>query len=237
MMTLEEFKATHPAGFLKVPKLAKRPKLAKVLGQNGRPFFPGFIDERETCTPTEDQGETSMCAAYATTSFAEHIYGKRTGLATSFDPKKVYAEAKKMDGDQSDGTTIEHAIEGFLKVYPDVFGPECSCELIYSETDDPIDVNLIKRAIHKYGGIVGGFNISTKWYDVYQDCKGWIGSEGYLAGGHGVFVCGYNSKGLIIQNSWGRDWGEFGLAVLPWSEVPRQFMYGGVIKGCMNNFD
>ncbi|MFD8324985.1 C1 family peptidase [Streptomyces lydicus] len=36
------------------------------------------------------------------------------------------------------------------------------------------------------------------------------------AGGHGVTVVGYNSKGVRVENSWGPDWGDHGFVNLPW---------------------
>lgn len=35
-------------------------------------------------------------------------------------------------------------------------------------------------------------------------------------GGHMMLVIGWNEKGFIIQNSWGKDWGNNGLAILPY---------------------
>lgn len=39
--------------------------------------------------------------------------------------------------------------------------------------------------------------------------------EGELQGYHMIIICGYNQYGYIIQNSWGKYWGDKGQAILP----------------------
>ncbi len=36
---------------------------------------------------------------------------------------------------------------------------------------------------------------------------------------HAVVALGHNANGLVIQNSWGTDWGDNGYATLAWSFV------------------
>lgn len=40
--------------------------------------------------------------------------------------------------------------------------------------------------------------------------------EGELQGYHMIIICGYNKFGYIIQNSWGKYWGDKGQAILPY---------------------
>ena len=37
-------------------------------------------------------------------------------------------------------------------------------------------------------------------------------------GGHAFALVGYNESGFVVQNSWGRDWGSGGFALLPYEE-------------------
>jgi hypothetical protein len=37
-------------------------------------------------------------------------------------------------------------------------------------------------------------------------------------GGHAFCVVGYNDVGLLVQNSWGREWGYNGFATLPYDD-------------------
>ncbi len=225
---IEAFAAAHPAGGLKMPaNMDALPRLSAITGF----VAPTVVDSRGYCTRTEDQGSTSMCAAYSTTSFAENIMWRQTHKPPTYDPATVYRKAKALDGDNGEGTTLDHAAEAFLSIYPDAFDKECTPKIIRSWAGD---LNDLKYAIHKYGCAVGGFNITDAWYRA----KGtWIPSGGVSAGGHAVLVCGYNENGLIIQNSWGQNWGEKGFAVLRWVDARSQFMYGCVLKGCMKHID
>jgi C1A family cysteine protease len=38
-------------------------------------------------------------------------------------------------------------------------------------------------------------------------------------GGHAVSIVGYNEKGFIIRNSWGRSYAEKGYVLLPYDDI------------------
>jgi Tectonin domain/Papain family cysteine protease len=44
-------------------------------------------------------------------------------------------------------------------------------------------------------------------------------NTGSLQGGHASFAYGYDERGLLIENSWGTDWGNGGFAELSWDFV------------------
>lgn len=41
--------------------------------------------------------------------------------------------------------------------------------------------------------------------------------EGEIEGYHMVIIYGWNKEGFLFQNSWGKDWGDNGTAVLPYA--------------------
>lgn len=45
-----------------------------------------------------------------------------------------------------------------------------------------------------------------------------IKRSGSADGGHAIAIVGYTPQGFIIQNSWGRDWGAGGFALLPYED-------------------
>ena len=45
-----------------------------------------------------------------------------------------------------------------------------------------------------------------------------INRVGRADGGHAVAIVGYTAEGFIVQNSWGRDWGARGFALLPYED-------------------
>ncbi len=60
-------------------------------------------------------------------------------------------------------------------------------------------------------GYVENGNLRTRKFPVIQ-------RKGRADGGHAVAIVGYTSEGFIIQNSWGRDWGAEGFALLPYAD-------------------
>jgi hypothetical protein len=50
-------------------------------------------------------------------------------------------------------------------------------------------------------------------------------------GGHEVTAVGYNSTGLVIENSWGTGWGNKGFATLAWDFVEAYVADGAIIDG------
>lgn len=227
---VEAFAAAHPVGGLRFPK---DPSGLPRLSASKDFVAPTVIDNRGYCTITEDQGETYQCAAFATTSFAENIKWRQTNCPPTYDPALVYKRSKELDGDDGNGTTLDHAAQAFLDTYPDVFDASCKPVLIYCDDNDN-KMSNVRYALHRYGCMVGGFTITSTWYNTHGTL---IKSGSTQAGGHAVLICGYNENGLIIQNSWGKDWGEKGFAVLSWSNARAQFVYGCVIKGCLKHLD
>lgn len=67
------------------------------------------------------------------------------------------------------------------------------------------------------------------------------------AGGHAFAIVGYDDRGFIVQNSWGRSWGAGGFAVLPYDDwlergtdawacalgVPRRAVRAGSLSGAV----
>lgn len=231
-MNKREFIRTHKAGYLTVPaNLNKLPALRA----SSKFVAPSVVNSMGLCTVTEDQGSTSKCAAYATTSFAENILWRQTHCPQQLDYDAVYAAAKAIDGNNELGTSLLSAMVGLLQVYPNLFDIKCEPQIVTTWGED---VSNIKFALHKYGCMVGGFDITRDWYDADKDTKGWIPSTGAKEiGGHAVLVCGYNKNGIQIQNSWGEGWGVNGFCTLRWSDVKKQFMYGCVLKGCLLHID
>jgi hypothetical protein len=51
-------------------------------------------------------------------------------------------------------------------------------------------------------------------------------ATGSLLGAHAVAVLGYNSTGVVVENSWGTGWGKGGFATLGWDFVQRYAFQG-----------
>ena len=73
----------------------------------------------------------------------------------------------------------------------------------------------LKQALVMNGPCVGGL-------PVYDDAawEFWKKKNGdSFLGGHAVSIVGYNEKGFIIRNSWGRSYAEKGYVLLPYDDI------------------
>ncbi len=182
---------------------------------------PRTLDFRDMCIKTSDQFSTPHCAGYATAGMIEVKNWQIKNYPEQVNGDLIYAEAKKIDDDQREGTSLDSAMQAAI----DLKLIRGTMKFIGSGFDD------IKFCIHKHLTFVAGFSITDEWN--YVTKNGIIlPRDKYptrFLGGHAVLVCGYNSDGIFIQNSWGTTWGKYGFALLPWDLVFNQYMYGAVI--------
>jgi C1A family cysteine protease len=66
-----------------------------------------------------------------------------------------------------------------------------------------------------YGPVLG----SIKWYNKYTlKDKVITFNKNVDHGYHAIMICGWNEKGWICQNSWGRTWNGDGKFIYPYAE-------------------
>jgi hypothetical protein len=188
-------------------------------------FVPATVDLRPQLLPSNHQGETPLCAAFAVAGWLEYLRWKYFGEVNQIDPEPIYKTAKSLDGyPQVEGTTLEAAIAaaeklGYFKDFQ--YG---SIRKIRA-TDAP-------QALHRYGIVLCGLNITENWTRV--DNTGWLKPGGAILGGHAVLLCAYslrhNPPWYAVQNSWGTDYGWHGFVRLTPDIFHSQFLYGAVME-------
>ena len=231
----EEFKKNHPACGLRVPDFGKVQNPIILKKTPTGLIYPGVVDNRDIGSKTKDQGALPQCAAYACASFLEQILRQRDGIVYDLDTKKIYERAKELDGDNEDGTTLDHAMQAVLDVYKGYgYFSDNACYYLIQNILGWEDE--IKRFILKYGCCVLGLAITDGWYYADVFSKAWIPSGSVTEGGHAVLAVGYNHNGVIIKNSWGCSWGESGMCVLSWEDLRKQFMYGCTMLHAFDTF-
>lgn len=166
--------------------------------------------------PVLDQGREGACVGFGWASEALStpvaVDLKRMKYVVPQDPNKfasgIYHDAKYIDewaGEDYDGTSVLAGAKimkkyGLVKEYRWAFG-----------INDVIDAILAK------GPVVLGIY----WYDsMYEAPNGVVDVSGDIVGGHCILAVGFrlakDSKlgvdSVILKNSWGYDWGNFGLA-------------------------
>lgn len=177
--------------------------------------------------PILDQGQEGACVGFGWT--AEGLASpvrvdlKRIKARAPKEPnefaKYVYAFAKTIDeyeGVDYDGTSVLAGAKsmqtfGLLKSYAWAF-----------------TVDEIVDAVIKKGPVVLGIN----WYDgMYEAPNGVLKVTGKHVGGHCILAVGYKVKPegdtVILQNSWGSEWGINGLAEISVADLARLMGEGG----------
>ena len=66
-------------------------------------------------------------------------------------------------------------------------------------------------------------------FDDYE--RGVYRARGVQTGLHEMLAVGYNAKGLMVQNSWGTDWGRKGYVLLGWRAVRKDLYQADVVDG------
>lgn len=80
------------------------------------------------------------------------------------------------------------------------------------------ELDLIKSELSQQRPVVLGIVVGP-YFATYEG--GILNSENFSAktGGHAILAVGYNSKSLLLQNSWGSDWGENGYIRVSWQHA------------------
>jgi len=195
---------------------------------------PRRIDSRDMCLSSSNQGDTPRCAGYSMAGYIEYHNWKTLHYPSQIDGDLIYAEAKRIDGNNNPGTYLISASTasinlGLIKGTPKLVNyPSVNESNIASSLKKIIS---IKFALHQYGVALAGFRITDEW-DWVDKRNGLIRNLGDKAidkGGHAVLLAGYDSEGVYIQNSWG-DWGHYGFAILSWEQYVKQIMQAMAIE-------
>lgn len=178
----------------------------------------------KTANPT-DQGREGACVGHGWTTEALstpiRVDLNRLKAQTPRIPDEfaqfVYKAAQKIDpweGEDYSGTSVLAGVKvlqslGLVKEYRWCFS-----------TDDVVDTVLSK------GPVVLGI----KWFSgMYSAPDGVLSVSGNVVGGHCITAVGYRvaspklngEDGVLLQNSWGADWGVNGQALIRLSELDR----------------
>jgi hypothetical protein len=226
------YRSRFVPGALKVPKSLLKKHAFRAAGDFQAPkelILTGY------CVPADDQGEKPWCAAYAAANYAENLLWRKRGYHKEIDPAPLYQYAKSIDGDPTgDGTYLECTLEALLK-YGHFDPSVCKVKTVGGGIfGNSGAMNDVKYAIHRYGVVMAGFNITDEWYK--PSAKGVVcGKDGAkLQGGHAVLLVGYDENGFIVQNSWGGQYAHEGFVYLTNKAFNEQFMYAAFLTRALD---
>jgi hypothetical protein len=173
-----------------------------------------------------DQGNTSMCTAFAWSHWLEDGPMIQDELANQekplYDPTTFYKKEQLNDGipgNNYNGSTVRAGAK-ILK------GLNVINEYRWAQTLDDITTCLLT---------LGPVVVGTTWYtDMFNpDGNGLIHVAGGIAGGHAYVLNGVDTEKQLfrIKNSWGRGWGQNGHAFISFDDFNKLFTSGGQV--CM----
>lgn len=211
------------AGGLKVPDRIPKKETFKAFNSFS---VPKELICKSYNTPVENQGNLPYCAAYAASSFAENILWRKRHYPVEIDPVPLYKYAKTIDGDPNGGGTfLECTMEALL--VKDYFDKDlCKIKQIGGASifGNSGAIRDVQFAIHRYGICMAGFDITDEWFNPKGN---WIRDDKVYrsAGGHAVCIVGWNEKGFLILNSWGKQYAEDGYVWITYDAFLRRFIY------------
>ena len=196
----------------------------------------GALPEAFECKmniPVKSQGSVCSCVAHACSSILEYHANPFRQLSTNF----IYGLQKELFNREGKGMMLRDA----CKIVTDYGSPEVhlcpgntevpDCYKVASNalnTEVVVKnawqyrtlkyfrcetVTEIKHAIRTYGPVL----IAYKWYDDFKVENGVLtGPRQEYSGGHALVAYGWNKDGFLIQNSWGKDWGNSGKCLIPY---------------------
>ena len=188
--------------------------------------------------PVKNQRSVSSCVAHATAAILESFNKTETGHFVPLSTNFIYGMQGVAFGRLEGGMYLRDACK-IVKDYGDASEssingnteqPKCTewlkeklTDEIYTEAKNYRvasyakckSTNDLKHALMNYGPVLG----SIKWYNKYTlKDKIITFNKDTDYGYHAVMICGWNEKGWICQNSWGRTWNGEGKFIYPFGE-------------------
>ena len=184
--------------------------------------------------PVKNQRNKPTCTAHALSSAVEYHYQRQHNDYKEFSTEFIYGMREK-DYYIGDGLTIRNGINTLYK-YGDVFYEECQGnndyeramknvnnrlgelqELAYSHRISGYfkinTVEELKTALMKYGVVI--VSMYTYKGDRLKDDVYTYDIDAKKNGAHCVFIYGWDERGWLVQNSWGKLYGWDGRFVIP----------------------
>lgn len=184
----------------------------------------------------KNQGCVSSCVAHALSTILEYHDCRKHTLSTNF----IYGLQRKLFNNTSPGMRLQEACS-IANKYGDALEIDCpgndeipkcydvteNCLVDNTKITKAYDYHIqsyfdcnteekLKYTLYKYGPVLA----SIRWYKCYKlDSNGVLyGEDSGEYGEHAIVVYGYNEKGFLCQNSWGKSWGKEGRFIFPYSK-------------------
>ncbi len=197
-------------------------------------------DYRKASVPVLHQGSEGSCTGFALATVAHYLLRTRRTEpdATAVSARMFYEMAKRYDewqGERYEGSSARGALKGWHKhgvcaeslwSYTDGGGDHAlTNERAADALTRPLgayfrinqrDLSAMHAALAEVGVLLATAAIHDGW--AAPDGAGVIPPGSRTLGGHAFAIVGYTSEGFWVQNSWGREWGLEGCALLTYDD-------------------
>jgi C1A family cysteine protease len=181
----------------------------------------------------KDQGSTGSCVAHACSSVVEYHNKQQEGTDTVFSTEFIYGY-RPTGYYVGEGMYIRNALKTLREVGDCPLASlrgnheyEEAIEIVESKIDTLKEqayphristyarvntIDEIKQALMSFGYVV----VSMPWYKDYKLKNGvYTIYSTETRGNHCVLIYGWDERGWLVHNSWGKGWGQNGKFVVP----------------------
>lgn len=186
--------------------------------------------------PILDQGKEGACTGFGLATVVNYLLRTRRQAQNDVQVSAdmLYRLARRYDewpGESYDGSSARGAMKGWNKhgVCTTDLWQKAKGRLTQEVTQEAVnhplgayyrvnhkDLVAVHCAISEVGILYATANVHAGWSKV--DAKGRIPQQEQMLGGHAFAIVAYDAHGFWIQNSWGGDWGQAGLACIGYDD-------------------
>jgi C1A family cysteine protease len=227
---------------------------AKKVGATRNIGIPASIDLRSYSMPIGYQGQVSSCVAWSVDYAMLGWYANKSGKSGApFAPMYVYSQ---INHGQDKGSQPADALAVLYGQGSDTKAHYSHGDMDWS--DQPNASERANAANFKISGYHTVFSGSTGQGQAGANAlanelaaghpvaiamnvrNGFAHLQGtavdndttsYVTGAHEILAVGYDSNGVLIQNSWGTNWGDHGFGRLSWNVVGKDVYMAHVMNG------
>ncbi len=195
-----------------------------------------------------DQGEEGSCSGFGLAAVV-NLLAQRRGNRFAVSPRMLYEMAKKYDewrGEKYEGSSCRGAIKGWYNMgvcrerhwkYEDGNPGTLTVPAAKDARNNTlgayyrlgIRISDYHAALNEVGAIYCSATVHSGWDEVDTNTDV-IKFESDDLGGHAFAIVGYNKDGFWIQNSWGRRWGDNGVALWTYEDWQTNIMDAWVLR-------
>ncbi len=194
-----------------------------------------------------DQKSEGACTGFAVAA-AINLLNQRAGRDIVVSARMLYEMAKRNDewpGEEYDGSSLRGAIHGWKNMgvcKEDLWQyrvgsnkGSLTIEMARDARNNTIGayyrlkpvISDFHAALNETGVIAVSAKVHKGWDDPEYGIIEYHKNKG---GGHAFVIVGYNDKGFWIQNSWGKSWGDNGVALWSYEDWVKNVMDAWVFR-------